>query len=63
MKTSAMYIVFDEKLGPVAQNWLPADLPLEMRDKIPMMVMNIASNMEELPKGVAMIPVTAYSMK
>ncbi|MBN2150887.1 MAG: GTP-binding protein, partial [Candidatus Lokiarchaeota archaeon] len=61
--TSAMYIVFDEKLGPTAQNWLPAELPAETRDKVPMMVMNIASNMDELPKGVAMIPVPAYAMK
>jgi small GTP-binding protein len=63
MKTSAMYIVFDEKLGPVAQTWLPADLSMDMREKVPMLVMNIASNMQELPKGVAMIPVPAYSMK
>jgi small GTP-binding protein len=62
MKTSAIYIVFDEKLGPMAQTWL-GELSQDMRDKVPMMVMNIASNMEELPKGVAMIPVPAYSMK
>ncbi|NMC08117.1 MAG: GTP-binding protein [Candidatus Lokiarchaeota archaeon] len=62
MKTSAIYIVFDEKLGPTAQTWL-GELSQEVLDKVPMMVMNIASNMEELPKGVAMIPVTVFSMK
>ncbi|MEX2716842.1 MAG: Rab family GTPase [Candidatus Sigynarchaeum springense] len=61
MKTSVLYVVFDEKLGPMAQNWLPQDLSEEMRDKIPMMTM--VATMEALPKGVAMIPVPAYGMK
>nr|MDO8118452.1 Rab family GTPase [Candidatus Sigynarchaeota archaeon] len=63
MKTSVLYIIFDERLGPLAQNWLPNDLSTDLRDKVPMMVMNIASNMQELPKGVAIIPIPAHGMK
>jgi Ras-related protein Rab-1A len=61
MKTSVLYVLFDEKLGPTAQNWLPLDMSEDMRERIPMMTM--VATMEALPKGVAMIPIPAYSMK
>ncbi len=63
MKTSVLHIIFDEKLGPITQNWLPTELDADLREKVPMLVMNISSNMQELPKGVAIIPIPAHGMK
>jgi len=59
-----IYTVFDEKLGPIAKVCQPADLsPPELQEKVPMMVMNIASNMQEVVQAIATIPIPAFGIK
>lgn len=61
--TGTMHVVFDEKIGPTARSWRPLDLEEAMREKIALLVMNLTSNMEDLPDDVAVIPISTYKLK
>ena len=58
-----IYANFDEKLGPIAQAWLPSELSSALREKIPMAVYNIGSSTQDVPKGLAILPVPGMSLK
>ncbi|HME50952.1 MAG TPA: Rab family GTPase [Candidatus Lokiarchaeia archaeon] len=58
-----IYANFDEKLGPISQTWLPIDLSIGLREKVPMVIYNLGSSTQEVPKGLAVIPVPGMSMK
>ncbi|MHA1683754.1 MAG: Rab family GTPase [Promethearchaeota archaeon] len=58
-----IFAIFDEKLGPTAHSWLPSGMPEDMREKISITVMNITSNMQELPNALAVIPLKEFNVK
>lgn len=58
-----IFAIFDEKLGPLSKVWLPSDLSEILREKIPMVVYNLGSSTQEVPKGLAIIPVPGMSLK
>ncbi|MFX0103753.1 MAG: Rab family GTPase [Candidatus Hodarchaeota archaeon] len=58
-----IFSIFDEKLGPTAASWLPESMDEDMREDVAITVMNITSNMQEMPTALAMIPLPVYNSK